>query len=118
MLALGIGGSTVVFSIVYSALLRPLPFRDPSRLVQISETRIKRGLDQTAISEANFWDVRALNHSFSEVAAYHYDEANLTGNGPAEKVQLREVSAGFFRTLGVSPIQGRDFSYDDERGGW
>jgi predicted permease len=118
MLALGIGGSTVVFSIVYSALLRPLPFRDPDRLVEISETRLKRGVDHAAVSEANFWDVRALNHSFSEVAAYHYDDASLTGSGPAEKVQLREISAGFFRTLGVSPTLGRDFSYDDERGGW
>lgn len=118
MLALGIGGSTVVFSIVYSALLRPLPFRDPVRLVQIVETRLKRGIDHASVSEANFWDVRALNHSFSEVAAYHYDDANLTGNGPAEKVQLREISAGFFRTLGVSPVLGCDFSYDDERGGW
>ncbi len=118
MLALGIGGSTVVFSIVYSALLRPLPFKDPARLVEIAETRLKRGIDHAAVSEANFWDARVLNHSFSELAAYHYDEANLTGNGPAVKVQLRQISAGFFRTLGVSPILGRDFSYDDDRAGW
>lgn len=118
MLALGIGGSTAVFSIFYSALLRPLPFRDVERVVQISETRLSRGIDQATPAEANFWDVRALNHSFSEVAAYHYGEANLTGMGPAEKVDAAEVSAGFFRTLGVSPVLGRDFSYDDARNGW
>ncbi len=118
MLALGIGGSTAVFSIFYSALLRPLPFRDAERVVEIFETRLNRGIDHASPSEANFWDVRALSHSFSEVAAYHYGEANLTGTGPAEKVTAAQVSAGFFRTLGVSPMLGRDFSYDDARNGW
>jgi len=118
MLALGMGASIVVFSIFQSALLKPLPFRDTDRLLSVWETRLDRGLDQNAFSEANFWDVRSYNHSFSEVAAYHYDEANLTGSGPAEKVTFIEVSAGFFRTLGVLPIFGRDFSYDDDRGGF
>ena len=118
MLSLGMGASIVVFSIFQSALLKPLPFRDADRLLTIWETRLDRGMDQASFSEANFWDVRSYNHSFSEVGAYHYDEANLTGLGPAEKVVACEVSAGFFRTLGVSPILGRDFSYDDDRGGF
>ena len=110
MLALGIGASTVVFSIFYAALVQPLPFRDPDRLLELKESRLARGIDAAAFSEANFWDVRAQNHSFKEVAAFHYDEANLTGDGPAEKVTDRSVTAGFFRTLGVSPILSRDFS--------
>jgi len=118
MLSLGMGASIVVFSIFQSALLKPLPFRDSNRLLAIWETRLDRGIDQASFSEANFWDVRSYNHSFSEVGAYHYDEANLTGLGPAEKVVACEVSAGFLRTLGVSPILGRDFSYDDDRGGF
>ena len=118
MLALGMGASIVVFSIFQSALLKPLPFRDTDRLLSVWETRLDRGLDQNSFSEANFWDVRSYNHSFAEVAAYHYDEANLTGRGPAEKVTFIEVSAGFFRTLGVLPVLGRDFSYDDDRGGF
>ena len=118
MLSLGMGACVVVFSIFQSALLKPLPFRDANRLLTIWETRLDRGMDQTSFSEANFWDVRSYNHSFSEVGAYHYDEANLTGLGPAEKVVACEVSAGFFRTLGVSPVLGRDFSYDDDRGGF
>jgi putative ABC transport system permease protein len=118
MLSLGMGASIVVFSIFQSALLKPLPFRDSNRLLTIWETRLDRGIDQASFSEANFWDVRSYNHSFSEVGAYHYDEANLTGLGPAEKVVACEVSAGFLRTLGVSPILGRDFSYDDDRGGF
>jgi len=118
MLSLGMGACIVVFSIFQSALLKPLPFRDANRLLTIWETRLDRGMDQASFSEANFWDVRSYNHAFSEVGAYHYDEANLTGLGPAEKVVACEVSAGFFRTLGVSPVLGRDFSYDDDRGGF
>jgi hypothetical protein len=76
MLGLGIGASTVVFSIFYEALIRPLPFRDMERLVQVWETRLDRGLDQASFTEANFWDVRALSQSFEELAARHYGEAN------------------------------------------
>ena len=86
MLALGMGASIAVFSIFYSALLRPLPFRDSDRLVQISETRLARGIDRASFTEANFWDVRSQNRSFAEVGTYHYDEANLTGDGPSERV--------------------------------
>jgi putative ABC transport system permease protein len=118
MLALGIGASTLVFSIFYAALVQPLPFRDPDRLLELKESRLARGIDEAAFSEANFWDVRARNHSFQEVAAFHYDEANLTGDGEAEKVTDRSVTAGFFRTLGVSPILGRDFSYAEDRNGF
>jgi predicted permease len=118
MLALGIGASTVVFSIFYAALMQSLPFRDPRRLLELWETRKDRGIDQASFSEANFWDVRAQNRSFQEVAAYHYNEANLTGIGPAEKVSATAVTAGFFRALGISPALGRDFFYDEDRGGW
>ncbi|HKE22997.1 MAG TPA: ABC transporter permease [Bryobacteraceae bacterium] len=117
VLALGMGASTVVFSIFQSAL-KPLPFRDADRAVELMETRLDRGMDQVAFSQANFWDVRSQNHSFQEVAAYHFDEANLTGDGPAEKVRFIQVTAGFFRTLGASPVLGRDFSYQDDQAGW
>ncbi|HLH20245.1 MAG TPA: ABC transporter permease [Bryobacteraceae bacterium] len=116
ILALAMGASTAVFSIFQSALLKPLPFRDSDRVVELAETRLARGMDQVAFSQANFWDVRAQNRSFEEVAAFHYDEANLTGDGPAERVTAAGVTAGFFRTLGVSPVLGRDFSYDEEHG--
>jgi putative ABC transport system permease protein len=118
MLALGIGATTVVFSIFYAALVQPLPFRDPSHLVELHESRLSSGIDKAAFSEANFWDVHARNHSFKEVAAFHYDEANLTGEGPAEKVTDRSVTANFFPTLGVSPVLGRDFSNTDDRNGF
>jgi len=118
MLALGMGSSTVVFSVFHAALLRPLPFREMGRLVELSETRLSRGIDQCSFTEANFWDVRAQNRSFEETAAYLYNEANLTGVGEAQKVSASFVTAGFFRTLGVAPVLGRDFTYEDDRNGW
>lgn len=117
MLTLGIGATIVVFSVFYAALVQPLPFRDTARLFEIKETRIQKGWSAMSFTEANFWDLRALNRSFSEVAAVHWDQANLTGAGTPEKVSKLSVTAGFFRVLGVSPILGRDFSYDDERPG-
>src|SRR5262249_5662065 len=84
-LALGMADSTVVFSIFQAALLRPLPFRDADRLAELWETRQDRGIDRASFTEANFWDVRAQNHSFEEIAALHYDEGNMAGAGPAEK---------------------------------
>ncbi|HXQ96832.1 MAG TPA: ABC transporter permease [Candidatus Limnocylindrales bacterium] len=113
--ALGIGATTLVFSIFYAALLKPMPFRDAKDLVELNETRLARGIDTADFSEANFWDIRSQNHSFSEVASYHYDEANMTGEGDPEKIHMIHVTNAFFRTLGVSPILGRDFSYEDDR---
>ncbi len=117
-LALGMAASIVVFSIFEATLLRPLPFPEANRIVQLWETRQDRRITQASFTEANFWDVRNRNHSFKEVAAAHFDEANLTGIGQAEKVSVMSVTAGFLRTLGVSPILGRDFLYEEDRGGW
>ena len=66
MLALGMGASTAVFSIFESALLEPLPFRDAVSLVELSESRLDRGIPQTLFSEANFWDVRSQNQLVHE----------------------------------------------------
>ena len=116
MLALGMGASIVVFSIFYAALVQPLPFRDSGRLMQIFESRKDRGFNRSSFTEANFWDVRAQNHSFEDLGAYHYGEANLTGDGPAEKVTCSAISGGFLHVLGVSPVVGRDFSQDEADG--
>jgi len=115
MLALGIGASTVVFSIFHAALMEAMPFRDSARLVELSETRRGAGFDRASFTEANFWDLRSMNRAFQEVATYHGDEAIMTGAGRPEKLSIALVSTGFFRTLGVSPVIGRDFSYDDDR---
>ncbi len=114
MLALGIGASTTIFSVFEAALLRPLPFRDAGRLVELVETRLDRGMNQVAFAEANFWDLHDRTKSFESVAAYHGGEANLTGERP-EKVSAPQVTVEFFRTLGVAPVVGRDFSAEEGR---
>jgi hypothetical protein len=109
MFALGMGASTMVFSIFQAAILQPLPFRDPGRLVEICETRLQRGIPVASFTEANFWDVQAQNRAFENVAAHHSGEGKLTGMEAPEKVTGPEGSVNFLRTLGVSPILGRDF---------
>ncbi|HEY7183779.1 MAG TPA: ABC transporter permease [Blastocatellia bacterium] len=116
-LSLGMAASTLMFSIFQATLLRPMPFREADRVAQLWETRLDRGMNRISFTEANFWDLRAQNHSFEEVAAIHSFEANMTGAGPAEKVSGSAVTVGFFRTLGVAPILGRDFLYEEDRGG-
>ena len=114
MLALGIGASTTIFSVFEAALLRPLPFRDTGRLVELMETRLDRGMNEVAFSEADFWDLRERTKSFERVAAYHGGEASLSGD-PPEKVSAPQVTVEFFGTLGVAPVLGRDFSADEGR---
>ncbi|HWC95459.1 MAG TPA: ABC transporter permease [Candidatus Sulfopaludibacter sp.] len=115
MLALGIGASSAIFSVFETVLLRPLPFRDPGRLVELVSTWHELGMNEVAFSEANFWDFRARNRSFESVGLYHGDDANLTGDGQPERVSAPRVSVDFFRTLGVAPILGRDFSGTEDR---
>jgi putative ABC transport system permease protein len=115
MLALGIGASTIIFSVFEAALLRPLPFRDSSRLVELVETFLDLGMNEVAFSEADFWDLHDRAKSFEHVAAYHSDEANLTADGQPEKVSAPHVTVEFFRTLSVAPVLGRDFSANEGR---
>src|SRR5262249_5722614 len=115
MLAVGIGATTAIFSVFYAVLLRPLPFSEPERLVQVWETRLQHNWRQVSFTEGNFWDLRARNHSFEEMAAYHDLTANMTGFGDPEQVNAAMISAGFFRVLGVKPIQGRDFLPEEDQ---
>jgi predicted permease len=114
MLALGIGASTTIFSVFEAALLRPLPFPEAGRLAELIETRLDRGMSEVAFSEADFWDLHDRIKSFENVAAYHNNEANVT-DGQPEKVSAPQVTVEFFRTLGVAPVLGRDFSSAEGR---
>lgn len=116
-LALGIGATTAIFSVFYSVLLRPLPFSEPERIVQIWETRLQRGWRQTSFTEANFQDIRSQRRTFDEIACFRGGDANLTGLGAPEHISLGLISAGFLRVLGVSPVLGRDFLYNEDQPG-
>ena len=117
MLSIGIGATTSIFSVFYFVLLQPLPFPEPERLVQVWETRLQHQWNQVSFTEGNFWDIRAGNKTFEEMAAFHPLTLNLTGFGDPEQVSAGMVSAGFFRVLGSRPVLGRDFLADEDQPG-
>ncbi|HEV3469193.1 MAG TPA: ABC transporter permease [Pyrinomonadaceae bacterium] len=113
-LALGIGANTAIFSVINSVLLRPLPYREPDRLVFVMENFQQQ---DSAVSFPNFADWREQNRVFEELAASRLTSFNLTGAGEAERLQGRMVTANFFEALGVEPAAGRDFTPEEDRPG-
>src|ERR1043166_2725436 len=108
-LALGIGANTAIFSLVNSILLRPLPFREPDRVVRLLQASPKLGLATWGVSQADFAAYRDQNRSFESVALYNSGAVNLTGDGEPERLPMTSVTAGFFKVFGVSPLLGRTF---------
>jgi predicted permease len=110
---LGIGASSAVFSVVNALLLRPLPFRDPGRLVWMSN-----GNDVTSTQTEHYSDLRALNRSFSDLAAFAdwgVGNRQLTGSGEPDRLTSVPVTANFFTLLGVQPAIGRWFTAEECR---
>src|SRR3954449_5532996 len=106
-LALGLCASVAIFAFVDAALLTPLPYRDPSRLVGVYEA--VQMFPQSNLSYADYRDWKTLNKSFDSLSAYQKSGLTLTAPGGAQRVPGARVSDDFFRTLGVSPVLGRDF---------
>ncbi len=113
-LALGIGASTAIFSVIYAVLIQPLPYQDPDRLVILWE---KTPQMDTSIAYPNFVDWRDNNAAFDQLAAFRRDSFNLTGAGEAERLQGRMISASFFPALKVKQFLGRDIAEDEDRPG-
>jgi putative ABC transport system permease protein len=116
VLALGIGATTAIYSVVNSVLLRPLNFPGPDRLMTVWE-RQPSGRINASIQTQNFLDWRARNQSFSRIACMLPLSRNLSGEGEPVQSPGMHVSAGFFEILGVSPLFGRTFSEVDDRPG-
>lgn len=108
-LALGIGANTAIFTVVNAVLLRPLPFPEPDRLVQLWETHPSKDDFRNVVNPLNFLDWRERTHSFTAMAAVEGGSANLTGFGNPLAVPAMEVSPSFFSILGISPVLGRWF---------
>lgn len=115
-LALGIGVNTAMFSVLYGTCLAPLPYRDPERLVDVSMMHIRmtavtgRRLE-AGTSWLNLSEWQSQSHLFDGLAAHEPEfYVNLTGQGEAEEVQARRLSAGVLRLLGVAPALGRWFA--------
>ena len=113
-LSLGIGATTVLFSITESVLWRPFSFAASERLVELTELNAKVDPLGSPVSAANFLDWRARAGGFERLAASSFGESHsLTGSG--ERVRSQSVSAGFFETLRVTPALGRAFDPAEER---
>ena len=117
-LVLGIGANTAIFSVVNAVLIRPLPFRDPSRLVMVWETSPRTGKNNVA-NPQNFADWQKRNRSFEKMAAYvpFQQTMSLTGDGTPEEVPGNYATRDFFSILGVQPIRGRDFLPEEDVAG-
>ncbi|HEX8476059.1 MAG TPA: ABC transporter permease [Pyrinomonadaceae bacterium] len=115
-LGLGIGATTVVFSIVNAMLLRPLPYHEPERLMAVNEFQTRQGYD-TEVSYPNFIDWRKQSSVFEGIAVYDDRDLALTGEGEPERIDGQTVSANLFNVLGVRPILGRTFTPEDEKPG-
>ncbi len=115
-LALGIGANTAIFSVVNATLLRPLPFKDPERVVMLWGFLPKMALtaDQLPGSSGNFVSLREQNHTLENLAAFRSWSWQLTGGGEPELLRGARVSADFFAAVGVSPALGRAFTPEED----
>ncbi len=116
-LTLGIGANTAIFSVVYTVLLKPLPFRRPGELVRVFEANDRAGISGEGCSYPEFQEWQRQNHIFSAMAGATAHELTLTGRGEPTVVRVGNVTADFFAVLGVAPLAGRTFlPADDEPG--
>jgi predicted permease len=115
-LALGIGASTAIFSVVNSVLLRPLPFAQPERLVQVWETNLKLGADRNVVNPINFLDWTEQNRSFAGMAAIVSTSTKLGLGQEPLQVPAILVSPQFFSVLGVAPMLGNGFAESKRKG--
>jgi putative ABC transport system permease protein len=116
-LALGVGATTAIFSVVNAVMLRPLPFTEPDRLVRIWENNLERGWSTFAVSHPNFLDWRSQSRAFESLAATTNAGFTWTSKGEAEVIQGLRVTATFLPTLKISPALGRNFLDDEDRPG-
>jgi len=116
-LALGIGANTAMFSVINAVLLRPLPYRDPARLVTIWEESPERGMYQMPVSLANLRDWVNQSQTFEQISAYTFTNLNLTGTGEPARLGTVRTSANLFPLVGATPVIGRPFLPEEDKEG-
>jgi putative ABC transport system permease protein len=118
VLGLGIGANTAIFSVINAVLLRPLPFPDSQRLVQIWHVPPQKsfpGMTRFSVSAANYVDWHNQSHAFENMSIYSFSSVNLTGGEQPEALQGAAVSSEFFSTLRSQPVLGRTFVPDEDQ---
>jgi putative ABC transport system permease protein len=115
-LALGIGANTAIFSVIDAVLLRPLPFHEPGRLVQLWESEYGSG--HYELTGGDYLDWQAQSHSLEETSLYCYwPSFNASGAGEPEQARAIKTQANFFSLLGVAPVVGRGFQPGEDQAG-
>lgn len=114
-LALGIGANTAIFSVVDAVLLRPLPIKDPDKVIRIYETFLPSGWG--TVSAPNFRDWRARNTVFEHLSAYSFRSYNLQRGDNPVRIPGAAVTADYFDTMGVQPEMGRPFLAGEDKAG-
>jgi len=115
MLALAIAGNAAIFSIFNGMFLRPLPFRNSDRLVDLNETAPKRAMNRIYVSEPDAVSWRSANRTFDSMVFFIHPEWNLAGFGPPQRVHGAAVTRDMLRVLGLKPLLGRNFSSSEEK---
>jgi predicted permease len=113
-LALGIGATTSIFSVVNTLLLRPLPFPDSNRIVILQEAIPKIVPGKMSVSAPDVADFRRLNHVLEDLGAFSSNAMDLSGTGAPVRVAATRMSAGVFHILGASPMIGRTFAENED----
>jgi putative ABC transport system permease protein len=115
-LALGIGANSAMFTLVNAALVRPLGFQDPDRLMLIYESIPGSGIDRFGVSPADYIDLRQSQRAFSNLGAYRTTTVELSGDGQPEQVDAATITSSLFDVLGVKAADGRGFRPDEDQG--
>ena len=113
-LALGIGLTTIMFSIVHGALLEGLPFEDSDRIVHLERTNLSEGIESMEVTLHDFLDWRERQTSFTDLAAFYDGTVNVSGAERAERFEGAFITPAAFRILGVDPVLGRTFVAEDD----
>jgi predicted permease len=111
-LALGIGASTAIFSVVDAVLLRPLPFPNPQQIVTVWE--LEANGHRARLADPNFLDFRAQNHTLSALAVFSSGPSSVSGGSEPVRMNVATVSMDFFSALGVEPFLGRSFTPNEQ----
>ncbi len=116
-LALAIGASTSIFSVVNAVLFRHLPYKDPGRLAMIWATNARQGANETPVSPGDYFEWKQRNPAFQDIAASYDEQVTLTGTGNPQLLIGYAFSANYFSILGVFPELGRTFTAEEDRPG-
>ena len=116
-IALGVGANTAVFSVVDAVMLRPLPYRQPQRLMEVEMMSSRHHYELSDVSYPDFFDWRTQNRSFSQLVSYHDASFTLTGAARATRASGEVISWNLLPLLGIQPMLGRGFLPQEERQG-